>query len=60
MERSNQATRRTNQTILDTIDVALCAVAVSARVTVRHDGAGQTQLKVYEDDALLASTSLST
>ncbi|MEM7500924.1 MAG: glutamine amidotransferase [Pseudomonadota bacterium] len=46
---------------LELLDVAVPArvlpgTTVSARVTVRHDGSGQTQLKVYEDDALLAST----
>lgn len=29
--------------------------AVSARVSIRHDGGGQTQLKVYDGDELLAS-----
>ena len=31
---------------------------VAARVAVRHDGPGETQLKVYDDDRLLASTPL--
>lgn len=29
--------------------------AVSARVSIRHDGGGQTQVKVYDGDELLAS-----
>ena len=31
---------------------------VAARVSIRHDGPGDTQLKVYDDDRLLASTPL--
>lgn len=46
---------------LELVDVAvptrvLPGTTVSARVTVRHDGAGQTQLKIYEEDSLLASS----
>ena len=48
---------------LELVDVAvpqrvLPDSTVSARVAVRHDGPGETQLKVYDDDQLLASTPL--